>query len=118
MVTRPLDVENTPDLIDLTLLARGSSASGYSHGDEGRRYRPSMPGLHPKIDGRDVPHPRLTLQGVEILRLGTLPFAEDQDRLSWLADRNPTFEQIAAATPLCEGGVKADGEMSEHRCTN
>ncbi len=28
------------------------------------------------------------------------------------------FEPTAAATPFCEGGVKADGEMSEHRCTN
>ena len=28
------------------------------------------------------------------------------------------FEPTAAATPFCEGGVKADGEMSEHRYTN
>ncbi len=38
---------------------------------------------------------------------------------SVLANDDPdAIEPTAAATPFCEGGVKADGEMSEHRCTN
>jgi hypothetical protein len=41
-----------------------------------------MPGLDPKIYSCYVPHRWLPLEGVEVLRLGSLAFAEDHERLA------------------------------------
>ncbi len=62
-----------------------------------------MSGLHPEIDCSDITHPWLTLQGVEVLRLGPFPFAENLDRLSRLADRNPTLERPLSIPPTVRG---------------
>ncbi|HUY45854.1 MAG TPA: hypothetical protein VMV92_09040 [Streptosporangiaceae bacterium] len=77
MVLWPLNVEDTPELIDLSLLIHGPGAGIHSHRHEGPRYGSSSPSLHPKIDSRHVAHTWLPLQGLKMFRLGPFSFAED-----------------------------------------
>ena len=57
-----------------------------------------MSGLNSEIDCSNVAYGWLSFQSVQIVRLGSLPFAEDQERLSWLAYRNATFTRLAAGS--------------------
>ena len=70
-----------------------SSAAGLDrHGDESFGDGSPVSGFNSEIDGSHVAYRWLSLQSVQILGLGSFPFAEDQERLSWLANRNSTFE--------------------------
>jgi hypothetical protein len=44
-----------------------------------------------EIDRSHVAYRWLSLQSVKILRLGSFPLAKDQERLSWLPNRDATF---------------------------
>src|SRR5260370_8374732 len=96
MVPRPFDIEYAPELIDFSLLIDGLAAGGCSHRHKSLRHRSPLSSLDAKIHSCNVPHRWLPLQGVKVLRLGSLPFTEDQERLSRSAGRASPFERPAS----------------------
>lgn len=56
MVSRPLDIEHAPELINLRILVHGSPAGLDGHSHQSPGYGPALPGLNTKIDGGHVPH--------------------------------------------------------------
>jgi hypothetical protein len=91
-VSRPLDVEHAPELINLRLLLGCPAACLYGHGNQCSRDGSTLPSLNSKVNGRHVPHRRLPLEGIKILGFGPLTLAKDDECLPWSSCRDLPFE--------------------------
>lgn len=100
MVPWPLDIEHAPELIDLRFLVDGPAAGLSGHGYECSRNGSALPGLDPEVNSRHVSHRWLPFKGVEILRFGSLSFAEDHERLSRLSRCHLPLERTRASSPV------------------
>ncbi len=102
VVSRPFNIEDAPDLVDLAVLVSGSAAGIDRHGDEGLWDGPSVSGFDSEIDSGHVAYCRLPLQSFKVLRFGSFSFAEDQERFRGcriatrrLSGRSPTLPRLA-----------------------
>src|SRR6266536_985813 len=106
MIPWPLDVEDAPKLVDLSIFIHSPAAGVHSHRYQSSRHGSSLSGLDPNIDSCHVADTWLPLQGVKVVRLSSLPFTEDQERLSRPAGRNSPFERPSSG-PLTISGHHA-----------
>src|ERR1700728_4357513 len=97
MIPRPLDVEHTPELVDLRLLRLRSPAGIDCQGNQCQRYGAAVAGLDAEIDSGSVPYLRLLLEGLKVLRFGLLAFAEHHKRLPRPTGPGPASQRTHVA---------------------
>lgn len=99
MVLRPLHIEYTPELVDLTLLIYRPLARVDSQLNKSERRRPGLMGLDTYVDRGDISHRWLALQGRQVLWLRPLALAEDNQSLSWLPYADSSLEGLEPLVP-------------------
>jgi hypothetical protein len=90
MVLRPLHVEQTPEFVDLTLLASGSVARDDRLPNQSQRLETRAVEVDPDVHRRRLLHGGLASKRLEVFRLGTCALAEDQQRPAGLPNCDPT----------------------------
>src|ERR1700722_14813324 len=118
MIPRPLDVEDTPKLVDLRLLRLSPTTRIDCQRNQCQRYGTTVAGLDAEIDSRSVPDVRLPLQSLKVLGFGLFAFAEDHQRLLGPTGPDPPSKgtRLGLAASLSHLGITWDDAQGAAQC--
>ena len=100
VIPRPFDVEQTPHLVDLTLLL-GTASSGFGRRvDQSQRHGATRIQVYANVNGGRFANRRLLIQGPDVVGLGLRAFTEHQEGTPGSAQRDLAAERWVLAPPV------------------
>ncbi len=100
VIPRPFDIEQTPHLVDLTLLFGAASSGLGRRAHQGQRHGATRIQVYSDVNCGSLTDGRFLFQGLDVVGLGLRAFTEHQESPPGSAQRDPAAERWVFAPPV------------------